>query len=258
LPLVARLPSVLSPYNRGISKGSYGTSNGTFALSILLCVSLLLTGCWKGISHEVPATALRVNGEVTYGSKRKVERNILHQGNRLPVGCSLQVANDADVDFILLPGVLLRAFENSDLIIEELRLTKDGDETGGGMYARAASIRLKKGKATLSYEQPEDTASLVAVVTDRVTINARLSSLFSIETDPLHTEVTCIRGQIAVLDAKSKTSVIKAGWRQNWSVKGPDPILTRADSGSQSQTDNALHAEEQLRALELPNAFPIR
>jgi hypothetical protein len=253
-----RLRSALVPDNHGSTKTSRRARNGAFSLSIVLCASLFLTGCWKGISHEALATALSINGYVTFVSKRKTDRNILHPGATLNAGCSLQLANGAEADFTLLPGVLLRAFDNSDLIIEELKLTKDGDETGGGMYARAATIRLNQGKATLSYEQPEDTSGSLTIITDRVMVNARLSSLFCIETDPFHTGVTCVRGQIDALDATGKRSLIKAGWVQNWSVKDRKSILTRADSAGQSQIDNALQVEKHLRALEPPNGFPIK
>ena len=253
-----KLRSAFVPDNPESTKTSRRAGNGAFSFSIVFCASLFLTGCWKGISHETLATALSVNGYVTYGSKRNTDRNILHPGARLNAGCSVQVAPGAEADFILLPGVLLRTLENSDLIIEGLKLTKDGDETGGGMLAHAASVRLKKGKTTLSYEQPEDTPGSLAVVTDHVTVNATLSSLFCIETDPSHTRVTCVRGQIDALDVTGKWSVINAGWAQNWNAKSPESILTRADSGGQSEIDKALQVEQHLHALEPPNAFPTK
>jgi hypothetical protein len=231
---------------------------GAFFFSITLCASVFLTGCWKGISHEVLATVLSIRGQVTYAPKGTNDRHTLDPGVRLNAGCSVRASNGAEVDITLLPGVLLRTSDNSDVTIDELKLIKDGDETRSGMRDRTARIRLKQGKAILSYEQPDGTSGSVAVVTDRVTVNARLDSLFCIETDTVHTRVICVRGQIDALDATGKSSVIKAGWLQNWGAKYPESILVRNDSPAQPEIDNALKVEQQLRALEPPNGFPIR
>jgi len=231
---------------------------GAFFFSVTLCASVFLTGCWKGISHEVLATVLSIRGHVTSAPKGTNDRHILDPGARLNAGCSVRVSNGAEVDITLLPGVLLRASDNSDVTIDELKLIKDGDETRGGMRYRTARIRLKQGKATLSSEQPDGTSGSLAVVTDRVTVNARLDSLFCIETDTVHTRVICVRGQIDALDATGKSSVIKAGWLQNWGAKHSESILVHTDSPTQPEIDNALKVEQQLRALEPPNPFPIR
>jgi len=231
---------------------------GAFFFSVTLCASVFLTGCWKGISHEVLATVLSIRGHVTYAPKGTNDRHTLDPGTRLNAGCSVRASNSAEVDITLLPGVLLRASDNSDVTIDELKLIKDGDETRSGMRNRTARIRLKQGKATLSYEQSEGTSGSVAVVTDRVTVNTRLDSLFCIETDTVHTRIICVRGQIDVLDATGKSSVIKAGWLQNWGAKRSESILVRNDSSAQPEIDNALKVEQQLRALEPPNGFPIR
>jgi hypothetical protein len=231
---------------------------GAFFFSITLCASVFLTGCWKGISHEVLATVLSIRGQVTYAPKGRHDPHILGPGAALRAGCSVRVSDGAEVDITLLPGVLLRASDNSDVTIDELKLIKDGDETRSGMRGRTARIQLKQGKATLSYEQPDGTSGSVAVVTDRVTVNARLDSLFCIETDTVHTRVICVRGQIDALDAAGKSSVIKAGWLQNWGANYPESILVRNDSRAQPEIDNALKVEQQLRALEPRDGFPIR
>jgi hypothetical protein len=231
---------------------------GAFFFSVTLCASVFLPGCWKGISREVLATVLSIRGQVTYAPKGTNDRHILGPGARLNAGCSVRASDGAEVDITLLPGVLLRASDNSDVTIDELKLIKDGDETRSGMRGRTARIQLKQGKATLSYEQPDGTSGSVAVVTDRVTVNARLDSLFCIETDARHTRVICIRGQVDVLDATGKSSVIKTGRLQNWDDRQSESILVRTDSRTQPEIDNALKVEEQLRDLEPPKAFPVR
>jgi hypothetical protein len=50
------------------------------------------------------------------------------------------VSDGAEVDITLLPGVLLRASDNSEVTIDELKLIKDGDETSGGMIDHTAGI----------------------------------------------------------------------------------------------------------------------
>jgi hypothetical protein len=227
-----------------------------FFFSFALCASLFLTGCWKGVSHEVLATVLSVNGQVTCAPRGGRNPHVLDLGARLAGGASVQVPNGAEVDLALLPGILFRASNNSTVIITELRLIKDGDETGGGMRSRIAGVRLERGSATLSYQQPEQTSGSVAVITDRVLIKASQDSLFCIETDNTHTRVICVRGQVDALDATGKASVIKAGWLQKWDASESIPV--RPDSRSQPEIDTALKVEQQLRAFETPNAPAIR
>ena len=74
----------------------------------------------------------------------------------------------------------------------------------------------------------------------------------------MHTRVICVRGQIDALDATGKSSVIKAGWLQDWGANQSESILVHTDSPAQPEIDNALKVEQQLRALEPPNPFPIR
>jgi hypothetical protein len=231
---------------------------GAFFFSATLCASIFLTGCWKGISHEVLATVLSVRGQVTYSPNGAQDPHVLSPGARLNKGCSVRVSDAAEVDITLLPGVLLRASDHSEVTIGELKLIKDGDETGGGMIDHTAGIRLKEGRVTFSYEQPEGTSGSFAVVTDRVTVNAKLDSLFCIETDALHTRVICVRGQIDAVDATGNSSVIKTGRLQNWDARQSESILVRTDARTQPEIDKALQVEEQLRTLEPPNAFPAR
>jgi hypothetical protein len=231
---------------------------GAFLFFITFCVAAFLSGCWKGISHEVLATVLSIRGQVTYAPKGTNDRHILGQGARLNAGYSVRASNGAEVDITLLPGVLLRASDNFDLTVDELTLIKDGDETRSGMRDRRTRVRLKQGKATLSYEQPDGTSGSVVVVSDHVTVNARLNSLFCIDTDTVHTRVMCVRGEIDVVDATGKPSVMKAGSLQNWGAKHSESTLVRTDSPAQPEIDNALKVEEQLHALEPPNGFPIR
>jgi hypothetical protein len=144
------------------------------------------------------------------------------------------------------------------VIITELKLIKDGDETGPGMRGRTAGIRLEQGMTTLSYEPPEQTSGSVAVVTDRVMAKATQDSLFCVETDKEQTRILCVRGQIHVIDATGKASVIKAGYLQNWGANRSELISVRTFSRIQPEIDAMLKVEKELRALEVPNASPIR
>jgi hypothetical protein len=231
---------------------------GASFFSVTLCAGVVLTGCWKGIRHDVQATVLSARGQVIYAPQGGHDPHVLTPGVRLNPGCSVRVPDGAEVDITLLPGLLLRASDNSEVTIDELKLTKDGDETSGGMRDRMAGLRLTKGKVTLSYEQPEGTSGSLKVVTDRITVNSRVDSLFCVETDSLHTRVICVRGQLDAFDAAGKASIINAKRLQDWAATPSEPILVRPDSRAQSEIDQALRVEQQLRILEPPNAFPIR
>ena len=155
------------------------TSHAAF-FRFALCLGLL-TGCWEGISRRVVATVLSKQGEVVYGSSEKNDFRPLGPDEKPGVGGVLRTSDGADVDLELLPGLLVRVSHNSEFKIEELKLTKDGNETAGGMLNRAARVHLNRGKVTVYFQQPDGAEGQVGIGTDRVSFSAKPGSLFHVE-----------------------------------------------------------------------------
>src|SRR5438552_4470916 len=115
------------------------------AVSILLC-SLLTNSCSKAITRATAATVFSVKGEVTFGSAERNDFQPVTLKSRIHDGDSVRSLNGALVDLALIPGAFAELSGDSDINIEELKVTKDGNETAGGMRDRSARIRLNRGK----------------------------------------------------------------------------------------------------------------
>jgi hypothetical protein len=231
---------------------------GAFFFSVTLCASVFLTGCWKGISHEVVATVLSMRGQVTYVPKGTNDPHILDPGARLNAGCSVRVSDGAEVDITLLPGLLLRVAGDSDFTIDELTLTKDGNETQGGMVNRVARTRFNRGGATISFQLPDQEVGQLIVATSHVTINSSVDSLLRIDTDANSTRAICVRGRIRTTNTNGRTSVLEQGFFQMWGAAATEARPAQTDGPVRAESDKAGKTEAALLEIDPPETFHVR
>src|SRR5438477_3846836 len=108
-------------------------------LSLTLC-SLLANGCSKGISRATAAAVFSVKGKVVFGNAERNDFQPVTLKSRIHDGDTVRSLNGALVDLALIPGAFAELSGDSDINIEELKVTKDGNETAGGMRDRSARI----------------------------------------------------------------------------------------------------------------------
>ena len=225
------------------------TSHAAFFYCLIVCLALL-TACWEGISHRVVAIVLSVRGEVVYRSPETDVFRKIGSDTRPGVGGVVRTADAARLDITLLPGALLRISGNSELRIEELKLTKDGNETESGMLDRLAQVRLSRGKIIVYFQQPDGAEGQVAIVTDRVTIKAQPGSLFEIETDASKTRLTTAAGEVYASLITGGTSAIGEGYFQEWPSEQSAAMPAAGDARGQLDLAEALRAGKDLDELE--------
>src|ERR1051325_3175740 len=88
-----------------------------------------ISGCWEGTTRSICATVLATRGEVNYFEQSSTNSRRVDSKTKLCVDSILKTATDAEVDLMLIPGALARVTGESELMIAELKLTKDGNET---------------------------------------------------------------------------------------------------------------------------------
>jgi hypothetical protein len=229
-------------------------------IRLALCVGLL-SGCWEGISRQVLATVLSVRGEVVYGSTEKNLRAITSDST-FAVGDVIRTSDHGQVDLILIPGILARVSESSELHIEELKLVKDGNETAGGMRNRTARIHLIRGKLTIDFEQPDGASAQLSVITDQMTVRAEPGCVFVVEKDKGATRLTCVSGKVYASQKDGKAGMVAQGFFQALPSDRPEAVPATDDARAQADTTAAIKAARQLRELreaQLPprNRFPF-
>ena len=120
--------------------------------SFVLLLGGLLTGCWEGISRQVLATVLSLHGEVVYLSKGSTNFRPANSQAKLSAGAVLKTSSGARANLVLIPGALAQVSGDSELKINELKLRKDGNETGDAMRERIARVELRRGGMVVLFE----------------------------------------------------------------------------------------------------------
>ena len=219
------------------------------ALAILLALCCgLATGCSKGISRATAATVLSVKGTVVFGNAEQNNfqpvtlKSWIHDGN------TVRTSDGASID-LLVPAALAQVSGNSEIKIEELRITKDGNQTDGGMRDRSARIRLSQGKITILFSRSDKSASQFSINSRQVTISGDSDCLFRVQTDDTTTRITCVRGKIYAYTGAQSPMAIGAGYFQQWPSTRPEPVAAADDETAQIDIMDSLNIGNRWREL---------
>jgi len=228
------------------------------AIYIALC-SLLANGCSKGITRATAATVLWLKGKVIFGNAERNDFRLVTLKSRIHDGDSVRLPGDASIDLMLIPAALARVPGDSEIKIDELSITKDGNQTAGGMRDRSARIRLIRGKIIIVFSPSETSASHFAINAGQLTINPDSDCLFSVWTDVKTTRVTCTRGHINASGEAQPSVTIAAGYFQKWPTARIQTTAAANDATAQIDITESLEAGEQLldQAAALQNRRPF-
>src|ERR1043166_6743871 len=215
------------------------------ALSIALCL-LLASSCSEGISRATAAAVLSVKGRVVFG---KAERNDFQPAtlkSRIRGGDTVQSSSGASIDLALIPAALAQLSGDSEIKIDELSITKDGNQTAGGMRDRTARIRLSRGRVIILFPPTDLSPSQFAVSTDQLTIKPDSDGLFSVWTDGKTTRLTCAKGKITA-SADAQPVTVAPGYFQEWPITRKAPVPATEYAAAQIDITESLEAEQQLQ-----------
>src|SRR4029453_3929609 len=111
----------------------------------------LASGCREAVTRRVMARVLSIRGPGKFTIAEQADFRPIALESRVSVGSSVRAFDDSWLDLALLPGVLVRLSSNSEIKIEELKISKDANQTRGGILRRSARIRLSRGKITVLF-----------------------------------------------------------------------------------------------------------
>jgi FecR protein len=202
------------------------------------------------------ARVLSIHGPVTFAIDEQADFRPIALESRLPVGSSVRAFDGSWLDLALLPGVLLRLSSNSEIKIEELKVSKDGNQTRGGILSRSARIRLSRGKITVLFRGRDKSTPQFTVSTPTVTITPDSDCLFRVRDDEAATRLTCVQGKVHAAYGSQPAVAIGAGYFQQWPSTRPEPVAATGDAAAQIDITDSLEIENQL--LELGAAWQNR
>jgi len=228
------------------------------AVCFALC-SLLANGCSKGISRATAATVLSVKGRVVFGDAERNNFQSVTLKSRIHNGDTVRSSDGASVDLALIPGALAQLCGDSEINIEELKITKDGNETAGGMRDRSARIRLSRGKIIVLFSPSDNSASQFVIKAREVMIKPDSDCLFCVRTDGTTTRVTCAKGNINASAGAQAPVTTAAGYFQQWPKNRTEAVPAADDASAQIDITESLEAGEQLedQASGWPNRRPF-
>ena len=217
-----------------------------FSSVLALCFCLSENGCSKGITRTTEAFVLLARGNVVFGNAEQNDFQPVTSKSKIHVGDIVRTSDGASINLALIPGAFVQLSGNSEIKIEDLRLTKDGNDTAERMLDRRAWIRLNRGRIVSLFSQSDKTATEFGVTTGQVTLRPDSDCLFSVWTDGTTSRTTCLRGEVsASVDAQPRLK-IAAGYFSQWPTASKEPIAATADASAQMDIKAALDVEPEL------------
>ena len=207
--------------------------------------ALALSGCWEGVTRRVLATVLSVRGEIVDLSNTSNDRRVIDSASRLGPGSILATSTEAQADLMLVPGALIRLLGESEFKIEQLELTKDGNETGDAMRERVARVELRRGGMIVLF----DGFAKFTIGTAKATITVLPNCLLRVDVDQSRMRLTCVRGKVSVTPQNGEMATVDGGFFREWPSKGNAVSLTE-DAQGQKDTAAALQVARELQELE--------
>jgi hypothetical protein len=218
----------------------------SFSSVLAVCLCLLGNGCSKGITRSTAATVFFVKGNVVFGNAEQNNFQPVTSKSKIHTGDTVRTSEGASINLALIPGAFVQLSGNSEIKIVDLRLTKDGNETAGGVLDRRALIRLNHGRIVSLFSHSDRSASDFAVATGQVTLRPDSDCLFSAWTDGKTTRVTCGRGEVSTPADTQPPMRIAAGYFSQWPARSKEPIVAITDAAAQVDVKTALDAELEL------------
>ena len=218
----------------------------SFSSVLALCVCLLGNGCSKGITRSTVTVVFFVKGNVVFGNAERNDFQPVTPKSKIHAGDVVRTSDGASINLGLIPGAFIQLSANSEIKVEDLTLTKDGNDTAERMIDRRAWIRLNRGRIVSLFTQSDRTASEFGITTGQVTLRPGSDSLFSVWTDSTTSRATCVRGEVSASAGAQPPLKIAAGYFAQWPTASKEPIAASADASAQRDITTALAVEPEL------------
>jgi hypothetical protein len=227
------------------------------ALTFLLALCCGLTsGCSEDVTRRTAAAVLSVKGDVVFGVGEGHNFQPVKRESRIQDGSIVRTSGGGLLDLGLIAPALAQMSSNSEIKVEELKISKDGNQTRGGMRSRSARIQLSRGKITLLVSGRDQNRTQFAISTPAVRVTPDSDCLFRVQSDDGATRVTCVRGKVYATTGGHPPMAIGAGYFQQWPSTHPNPVAATENAAAQIDIMDSLGIENEL--LELDAAWRNR
>jgi hypothetical protein len=221
----------------------------TLIFLLALCCGLT-NGCSEGVTRRTAAVVLSVKGDVVFGMVEQNNFQPVTRESRIQDGSIVRTSDGALLDLGLIAPALAQVSSNSEIKVEELRISKDGNQTRGGMRARSARIQLSRGKITVLVSGRDQSRTQFAISTPAVSVTVDSDCLFRVHRDDRTTRGTCARGKVYAATGTLPPIAIGAGYFQRWPSTRPEPVAATEDAAAQIDIMDSFGIENELLELD--------
>jgi hypothetical protein len=187
-----------------------------------------------------------VKGKVVFGNAERNTFQPVTPKSKIDAGDVVRTSEDASINLGLIPGAFIQLSGNSEIKIEDLRLTKDGNDTAERVLDRRAWIRLNRGRIVTLFKQSDRTPSELGITTTQVTLRPNSDCLFSVWTDGTTSRATCLHGELSASDVHPPLK-IGPGYFSQWPTGSKEPIVASVDANAQMDIKTALAVAPELQ-----------
>jgi FecR protein len=200
-----------------------------------------INSCWQGTTRSICATVLSEQGEVFFVDAGTTNSQTLNSKFKLCPGSVLRTTAAAKVNLQLVPGAVAQISSDSELKIEDLSLTKDGNETGEAIRERRAQLELRRGKMIVLFEG----FAHFEIRTRDATIAVLPSCLFQLDVNQSRTRVTCVRGKLYAMSRDGQKGSIGGGYFREW-PSNEAPVSASDDKQAQIDITTTVQTGREL------------
>jgi hypothetical protein len=209
-----------------------------------LASALVLAGCSPGVTRSVSGVILSARGEIRFLGKGSNTFRPLDSHVRVSADTVFRTSGNAQLNLVLIPGALAQIPGDSEVKIEELKLTKDGNETGDPLLERRARVELRRGAIIVLFEG----VARFEIDTREATITVLPSCLFRANVDETRTRLTVVRGDVSITPKNGEEATVVAGETWEWpSGRGATPLAD--DPQAKMDSTRAVEAARELGEL---------
>lgn len=168
------------------------------ALAALVSLVLIFSGCDRSGGREVQGNVLFLRGTVTIDSGKESGSHpqSMTIASKLSVGDRLETSPDAMAALFLIPGIFIEAGAETEMVIGELRVEKQGDAMVNAMKSRLATLRVNRGLIYASLPSVGSGTCEMNVQTGSGTLVAQRGALVAMRLTSEAVRVVCVDGEV--------------------------------------------------------------
>jgi len=218
-------------------------------VAILYCgIAFSFSACEANVTRRALATVLSVDGKAEVRQKGHSEFTAITPSTLLQIGALVRIGAGGTLNVALLPNTLANLSENTEVQIDDLTLTKDGNAMRNDVRSRTVRLLLLGGTMHVSFTRIPESQSDFTVRTSHGELTANSDCIVLVNIDNRRTRVTCVNGMVTTRIGQTNFP-IEAGYFQEFPSSDLSPQAAAEDAHAQRDVMSMIETEDELQNL---------